>query len=787
MKGFLLFLSALFLTLSQFAQISIIDSSKFEGYIEYINAKEKEILADKEERQKLEAAKVETDSLLKIDKDEHDVLLAEEKKIRLDVNRIQTSLSNSEEAITYNKGRIKSLSEEQLATKKEADLKSLDLTKTKQELIGFEQQYNTSSQKITTSKKEISTKENEISELDIKVKSSANDVDVLKTEVASMTSQIIAVNDRNTALEEEIQEQKNVVEQKEELLISEKKEYEEYISLIQKDQSELEGFKEAKKEWGSQLADVNRMMAALENSKASKKSDLNKTPDSLKTSKLLESYQQEMRMIEDKITKLSTEKKDLEKDINSYSEKIKVTQSDLATNENAMNLANSKVQSLQKEVANEEEKLNQKKKESQELGIKIHDLSTDKEQKSIALQKVESEYTYHKSEYDRKQQELETDKEDLEELKVQNKKFLNKRDSLSTQKMAIEQDVEKLNAQNSKQKSDLEELKKQQTNLEEGVDTLTRANEKILHQQKVNAKAIELNEAEVNKLKDDLDLINSRLKELDNPAEDEVLKGISQAKSGNYDALLTTLGSALETDKNKARSQTVMGYTYYVKGEVDKAESSYTEAINESPRYLDPYVLRAELREDKKNYIAALKDYNQVTYLDSSKGDAYYKQGVLLHYFLNEPDEACESWKLAFKLGVEKANEKLVEHCSQSSDSRFYLVTQLTKRAIEDDYGISEYNPIKVGKNKERLDYNISLYLDLLRDTKGQPVKYVRLGSCCRYETDNGLRNQGLLEKYRVTFKNSEGKKEDVVLFFTYYDFDKPMVPKGFNTNHEIY
>ena len=248
-----------------------------------------------------------------------------------------------------------------------------------------------------------------------------------------------------------------------------------------------------------------------------------------------------------------------------------------------------------------------------------------------------------------------------------------------------------------------------------------------------------------------------------------------------------TLRAVLDKDKSSATSHTLMGYTHYVKGDLDAAEEAYTDAINESPRFIDPYFLRAELRQDIDNYNGALKDYNQVVYLDSTKADAYFKQGVLLYYFLNEPDRGCESWKVAFKLGVKEANEKLIEHCAESADSGFYEIVQLTKRAIKDTYGYEMSNPIMVGKNKRRQDYNIVLYLQLLRDQHGNSVKFVRYGSCCRYTTEKGLSNEGLMERYRVTYKNEKGKEEQKTLYFTFYDFDKPMVPKGFDTNHDIY
>jgi tetratricopeptide (TPR) repeat protein len=312
-------------------------------------------------------------------------------------------------------------------------------------------------------------------------------------------------------------------------------------------------------------------------------------------------------------------------------------------------------------------------------------------------------------------------------------------------------------------------------------------NRQISHRQKVAKKELELSSEEVAKHEEDKQLMNERIQELTNDTEDDILKGIEEAKNGQFENFITTLNVVLEKDKSSATSHTLIGYTHYIQGDLDQAEDAYTSAINESPRVITPYVLRAELREDRDNYNGALKDYNQVVYLDSTKGDAYFKQGLLLYYFFNEQDEGCKSWEMAFKLGVEDANEKLIEHCSESSTSQFYVITQLTKRAIKETYGYDISNPIMVGKNEERQDYNVILYLQLLRDKQGKPVDFVRYGSCCRYSTENGLRGEGLMERYRISYKNEKGKKEQKTLYFSFYDFDKPKVPKGFDTNHDIY
>ncbi|HKG95075.1 MAG TPA: hypothetical protein VKA84_24370 [Gemmatimonadaceae bacterium] len=94
-------------------------------------------------------------------------------------------------------------------------------------------------------------------------------------------------------------------------------------------------------------------------------------------------------------------------------------------------------------------------------------------------------------------------------------------------------------------------------------------------------------------------------------------------------------------------------------------------------------------------------------------------------------------------------------------------------------YGYSPQNPIKVGGVKEEVrPARQHEFLRALRGPAGQVVRYQRRGSCCPYDTPNGLiGNRGLLDVYEVTY---DGLAEPIVLYLTLYDFEEPRAPRGF-------
>ena len=97
---------------------------------------------------------------------------------------------------------------------------------------------------------------------------------------------------------------------------------------------------------------------------------------------------------------------------------------------------------------------------------------------------------------------------------------------------------------------------------------------------------------------------------------------------------------------------------------------------------------------------------------------------------------------------------------------------------VSDDpgYGYTEQNPIKVGGGSEGPSRERA-YFQLLRGPNGESVSFERRGSCCGFETPNGLLGGGMLDIYQVTIAGSD---KPVKLYINMYDYEQPKAPKGF-------
>ena len=91
----------------------------------------------------------------------------------------------------------------------------------------------------------------------------------------------------------------------------------------------------------------------------------------------------------------------------------------------------------------------------------------------------------------------------------------------------------------------------------------------------------------------------------------------------------------------------------------------------------------------------------------------------------------------------------------------------------EGAYGFSPENPIHVGGGPA----GQRSFLEALRGPAGQPLAWRRLGSCCEFETPNGLMGLGLLDLYEVTY---EGLDQPVILYLDMYDSGPAAAPAGF-------
>ncbi|HET7464115.1 MAG TPA: hypothetical protein VFJ82_22855 [Longimicrobium sp.] len=93
--------------------------------------------------------------------------------------------------------------------------------------------------------------------------------------------------------------------------------------------------------------------------------------------------------------------------------------------------------------------------------------------------------------------------------------------------------------------------------------------------------------------------------------------------------------------------------------------------------------------------------------------------------------------------------------------------------------GYATSNAIRVGGGEERGVQNEHAYLDALRGPAGETVTYERLGSCCQFQTPNGMGGkEGVLDAYEVTYP---GLAHPVTLYINMYDPPRDAeLPHGF-------
>lgn len=97
----------------------------------------------------------------------------------------------------------------------------------------------------------------------------------------------------------------------------------------------------------------------------------------------------------------------------------------------------------------------------------------------------------------------------------------------------------------------------------------------------------------------------------------------------------------------------------------------------------------------------------------------------------------------------------------------------ISEISTDETYGRVQSNAIKVGGGPSRERE----YLMLLRGPNGEPVRFNRDGSCCGFETPNGIMGGGLLDIYSVWIG---GASEPQKLYINMYDYEQPKAPKGF-------
>lgn len=98
----------------------------------------------------------------------------------------------------------------------------------------------------------------------------------------------------------------------------------------------------------------------------------------------------------------------------------------------------------------------------------------------------------------------------------------------------------------------------------------------------------------------------------------------------------------------------------------------------------------------------------------------------------------------------------------------------VTEMAPNKKYALSGENPVMVG---EKSVANQRRYIASLAGPNGEELTFHRQGSCCPYESENGMMGSALVDVYEVVY---DGLKEPILLYVSFYDEGPLYIPYGF-------
>lgn len=267
-------------------------------------------------------------------------------------------------------------------------------------------------------------------------------------------------------------------------------------------------------------------------------------------------------------------------------------------------------------------------------------------------------------------------------------------------------------------------------------------------------------------------------------------RAVEKLREGEVDKALEDLNKALDFDSESFVAYFYRGVIYSLKHMPEDALPDLDKALKLKPDFREGFLNRGIVRKCLTNYEGAIEDYSKAIEVDSSFGPAYYNR-AMVYELLGKWKKAYKDFKIALEKGVEQAELKLEsydEDGNYNSDREIHSILYLDKISKNKKYGYSSKFPIKVGTGPNGGAANQRAYLDLLRDKKGKPVKYRRLGSSGFYKSENALLGENaIIDLYEITYLNKRGKKKTVNVYISLYDYEEPKVLKGFGTIDEKY
>jgi tetratricopeptide (TPR) repeat protein len=262
-------------------------------------------------------------------------------------------------------------------------------------------------------------------------------------------------------------------------------------------------------------------------------------------------------------------------------------------------------------------------------------------------------------------------------------------------------------------------------------------------------------------------------------------QGLEKAEAGDLDKALELFDKSIAIKNDEYVAWYNRGIVKSMMGRYEDALADLEQTIKLNSGYKKAYLNRATSKMHLTDYGGAIADYTLAIALDSAYGEAYYDRGVVYELF-NKLDMACNDFIKAKQLAYPAA-EKRVNMClDPSKRGELHTILWLKRKSDNRRYGLAPETPIKVGTGPDGGTANIRAYLQLLRDPKGNPVRFEKLSSCCGYASKNAPKGLAMLDKYQMNYFDENGDLKTVFVYFTFYDYEEPQILYGFNTVKEI-
>ena len=127
-------------------------------------------------------------------------------------------------------------------------------------------------------------------------------------------------------------------------------------------------------------------------------------------------------------------------------------------------------------------------------------------------------------------------------------------------------------------------------------------------------------------------------------------KAKSFEKQGDWPNAQQVLKKLIEEKPDDPRLHNELGFVYQKRGYWDLAVEEYTKAIVLDPYYLEAVYNRGTLYVKNGQILLAQKDFEKAIELDKNYSKAYNNLGLMLHIYMDKPEEALKNYKKAIEL-----------------------------------------------------------------------------------------------------------------------------------------